>query len=81
MLNLKSLGMEDDATLEPQMDGTSVATTAQMYIYVRKLENSISCTVDAETGEQEYCCADPCTYRRPSWAVMVIGGVESQTKP
>ena len=31
--------------------------------YVRKIENSLSCTINAETGEQEYCCADACVYR------------------
>ena len=35
--------------------------------YVRKIENSLSCTVNADTGEQEYCCADPCVYHAPDF--------------
>ena len=35
--------------------------------YERKIENMVSCTINAATGLQEYCCAGPCTYRGPSW--------------
>ena len=34
--------------------------------YHRKHENALSCTIDAETGEKEYCCADPCAWY-PTW--------------